>query len=449
MYWVSPRFEKTLVILIAISYWVISFVFAHYLANVSVESQVDEIRDDVRREVALVRSKIEATVFEHTYIADSLATVIMLQPDFVMNNWERIAGALLKKSGYIRNVGMAPNNVISHVYPLEGNEKAIGLDFTTVPSQYRSVMKAKELGWVYLDGPLELVQGGEALIGRFPIFLDYPLNKAYWGSVSIVFRYQKILEKSGIHDLKNVDVALSHQSLSSPETRVFYGQASTVAGADFTLPIHLPNVNWQLSAQYRITSHTKIVQNRQLTWLLALLGAMTLFISMAALYRSYHVARDISLKDELTGLPNRRFFMSYLQQRAQNTKKRGGFTLLNVDLNKFKAVNDNFGHEAGDALLIHVADTLSGTLRSSDVIGRIGGDEFLVVLDRCTDSVRVKQIIQKIETVFSHQPLHWHEQDIVASLSIGYAICLQETVSTEALLLAADQAMYTAKKAEL
>ena len=253
MYWISPHFEKALVVLIAASYWVVSFIFANYLANLSVESQIDEIRDDVRREVALVRSKIEATVFEHTYIADSLATVITLQPDFVENNWERIAGALLKKSNYIRNVGMAPNNIISHVYPIEGNEKAIGLDFSSVPRQHQSVIKAKELGWVFLDGPLELVQGGQALIGRFPIFLDYPINKAYWGSVSIVFHYQKILEHSGIHDLDHVEVALSRKSLDQTVTHIFYGQASTLARADFTLPIHLPNVNWQLSAQYRIT----------------------------------------------------------------------------------------------------------------------------------------------------------------------------------------------------
>ena len=183
-----------------------------------------------------------------------------------------------------------------------------------------------------------------------------------------------------------------------------------------------------------------------MTWFLALLGATTLFISVAILYRSYHVARDISLRDELTGLPNRRFFMSYLQQRAQNANKRGGFTLLNVDLNKFKAVNDSFGHDAGDALLIHVANILNVTLRASDVTGRIGGDEFLVVLDRCTDPKQVKQIIQKIETEFNRKPLHFREQQIFASLSIGYAICLQDDASTEALLFAADQSMYSAKK---
>lgn len=447
MYWISQRVEKALVIILSIGYWLIAFVLSNYLANLSVESQVEAARDDVRREVALVRSQIEATIFEHTYIADSLATVITLHPDFVAENWSSIGASLINKSGLIRNVGMAPNNVISHVYPTEGNEKAIGLDFRTVPSQYASVLRAKSLGWVFIDGPLTLVQGGTALIARFPIFLDFPKNKNYWGSVSVVFQYDKILEKSGIRRIENAEVALSRKSLDQQSVNVFYGKESTFESADFVLPIHLPNSDWTLSVQYRLNDDLEIKNNQRITLLFAFLGALVIFISGLVLYRAYRIAHSISLKDELTGLPNRRFFMSFLQQRVQKSEKKGGFTLLNVDLNKFKAINDSLGHDAGDALLQHVAKVLKEVLRSSDFIGRIGGDEFLIVLDRCTEADRVKEIIVKIEAEFSRQPLYWKEKPIYASLSIGHAICLNDALSIKTLLAQADQSMYAVKSA--
>lgn len=445
MYWISQRVEKVLVITLSIVYWVIALVLSNYLANLSTESQIEAARDDVRREVALVRSQIEATIFEHTYIADSLATVITLQPDFVAENWSSIGASLINKSELIRNVGMAPNNVISHVYPIEGNEKAIGLDFRTVPSQYLSVMRAKKLGRVFIDGPLKLVQGGTALIARFPIFLDFPENNNYWGSVSVVFQYDKILEKSGIRRIENAEVTLSRKSSDQKSVNVFYGEESTFESADFVLPIHLPNSDWTLSVQYRLDEGIGIKSSQRITLFFTFLGTLAIFISGLVLYRAYRIAHSISLKDELTGLPNRRFFMSFLQQRVKKSEKNGGFTLLNVDLNKFKAVNDNLGHDAGDALLQHVAKVLKEVLRSSDFIGRIGGDEFLIVLERCTETERVTKIILKIEAEFSCQPLYWKEKPIYASLSIGYAICLNDILSIKTLLAQADQSMYAVK----
>ncbi|NMV06081.1 CHASE domain-containing protein, partial [Vibrio parahaemolyticus] len=95
------------------------------------------------------------------------------------------------------------------VYPLEGNEKAIGLDFRTVPNQYRTVQIAKQQKKVYVAGPLELVQGGTALIARYPIFTDIPNNEEYWGGLSVVIDYDKLIEKSDLNTLQGVDIALT------------------------------------------------------------------------------------------------------------------------------------------------------------------------------------------------------------------------------------------------
>ncbi|MCH1932595.1 CHASE domain-containing protein, partial [Shewanella sp. A25] len=89
-------------------------------------------------------------------LADSLATVVTIDPKFAMDNWNTIGAKLLNKALYVRNVGIAPNNIISHTYPLKGNEKAIGFDFRSSPDQLRTVELARKLQTVYIAGPLEL-----------------------------------------------------------------------------------------------------------------------------------------------------------------------------------------------------------------------------------------------------------------------------------------------------
>ncbi|CAH8193637.1 hypothetical protein VAE308_1150375 [Vibrio aestuarianus] len=80
--------------------------------------------------------------------------------------------------------GLAPNDIIQFIYPFKGNQKAIGLDYRTIPSQWSSIVKAKEIKDIFIAGPFDLVQGGRGLIARIPIFTDPPLNEKYWGSVA-------------------------------------------------------------------------------------------------------------------------------------------------------------------------------------------------------------------------------------------------------------------------
>ncbi|MFD2015884.1 hypothetical protein ACFSJQ_09235 [Vibrio olivae] len=81
-----------------------------------------------------MRAKFEATIFMDTYLADSLATVVTIDPTFAIANWDNIASKLLSKALFVRNVGIAPDNVISKVYPLTGNEGAIGFDLKPIHS---------------------------------------------------------------------------------------------------------------------------------------------------------------------------------------------------------------------------------------------------------------------------------------------------------------------------
>lgn len=149
--------------------------------------------------------------------------------------------------------------------------------------------------------------------------------------------------------------------------------------------------------------------------------------------------------DGLTGLPNRNLFMDRLRQLATHAARNHcGFTLLLLDLDHFKAVNDRLGHAAGDALLIAVADRVRLCVRDEDTVARLGGDEFAIILaDADTHDVALI-VLEKILSALQ-RPFVLCGSEIPATASIGVAVYPDDAVGTETLIKFADIAMYRAK----
>lgn len=443
--------QKPAMLLGSIFYWAFALLLLQSFAQNRSEFLTSEQEQEIRREIALVRSNLEAKIFENIYKADSLASIVTVDPLLGLERWDEFAGKLVRSSPYVRNVGAAPDNIIKHVYPLQGNEKALGFDFRTNPKQYASVLKAQKLGSVYLDGPVDLVQGGQAIIARFPIFSDFPQQNDYWGSVSIVLDYEKLLEDSGINQLTNVSISLQRQTSYSQKPFVFYGSPETLDQADIILPILLPNTEWQLAGHFELKA-----PDMSLIYALGFAGIALFYTSLIMLLRAYRISHNAALQDELTLLHNRRYMMSYLDRITTDSPKPE-FALLNIDLNDFKKVNDAFGHNTGDRLLKHVAYYLKHAISERDTLARIGGDEFLVVLIDVDNAAKAARRIEFIKSHLSNHPLLFspagedssEEHSITPSLSIGFALFdPHHPVSIEELLNIADQHMYQRKQAE-
>jgi diguanylate cyclase (GGDEF)-like protein/PAS domain S-box-containing protein len=157
---------------------------------------------------------------------------------------------------------------------------------------------------------------------------------------------------------------------------------------------------------------------------------------------------DRRAHDPLTGLPNRALTSERLEQALTRYQRRHeqGFAVLFVDLDNFKAVNDTLGHAAGDALLMEVARRLEGCLRPGDLVGRLAGDEFGVLLERAQDVDEAIQVAERLQHELQ-QPLSWDGYPLRMSASIGIALSSTGYESAEQILREADAAMYRAKAA--
>jgi phosphoserine phosphatase RsbU/P len=154
----------------------------------------------------------------------------------------------------------------------------------------------------------------------------------------------------------------------------------------------------------------------------------------------------ISESDELTGLGNRRMLLARLKMQDVEVRKlptRGVFTLALIDLDHFKNINDTFGHEAGDAVLVKIAQVIRDEVRATDVAGRWGGEEFLVILPG-SNAIESEVVMQRLVQAIASCPIVCGEHTIYVKASIGVAE-LRPDEGINALMQRADTALYLAK----
>ena len=155
-----------------------------------------------------------------------------------------------------------------------------------------------------------------------------------------------------------------------------------------------------------------------------------------------HILRNLAMIDPLTGLYNRRFAEQRLAAEVARSERRGHpLTVLTLDLNNFKEINDTYGHPAGDQVLQEFASRWNKVIRGSDLAVRLGGDEFLVVLPECTLE-QLKLVLQRLRSF----ELDWQGQKIPVTFSAGWKD-YEMGDRPEEMLARADEALYSNKRA--
>ncbi|CAH1524040.1 Diguanylate cyclase [Vibrio jasicida] len=410
----------------------------------------ERVQVEAKEQLSILRSNLEAELMADIYKASTLATLITLLPKDEERKLNLAANRILNKSKHITVIGMAENDVVSHIFPLKGNEAVVGLDYRTVPEQWVQVQKAKEIEEIFIAGPIELVQGGKGLIVRVPVFRDPPINNDYWGVISTVIDFDGLLRDTGVIEFSyRYYMTIRGYDSGGELGDVFFGQTSENGQVYAKEQVHFPYGGWS------ITVYANGELEKQVSWyrlhIARLVGypiVLAMSIALMVIYRLYIVADSRALHDELTQLPNRRYFMqSYKHQFeiAKRYKKRYRFALVNIDLDHFKHINDTHGHDAGDKVLVACAERIKSSLRRSDIVARMGGDEFLVVVHNPKTEENIQTLLKKLRTALCSTPVIYDGELIYLRTSMGYAMFDPVMTSPEQMMKIADERMYQQK----
>ena len=157
-------------------------------------------------------------------------------------------------------------------------------------------------------------------------------------------------------------------------------------------------------------------------------------------------AEMLATHDFLTGLPNRVLLMDRIQAATSHAERAGGIVgVIAIDIDEFKAVNDTYGHEAGDCVLKKIASRMTGAIRASDTVTRLGGDEFIFLATASEGIVGLESAVIRLQRAV-HQPLQCAGITFLPSISCGIAVYPTHGRTANELLSSADAALYKAKR---
>lgn len=213
--------------------------------------QIEQLRGEVLARASVIRAKLEGNISGNLQLVRGLVAMIELEPNITQERFSAIGRSLVEAGSPIRNIAAAPDLKVSMVYPEEPNRAAIGLDYRQNPGQREAAMRARETGELILAGPVDLIQGGQGFIGRFPVFVDEHGHdeRTFWGLVSVVIDLQSLYRDSGLLDeTLDLNVAITGRDAQGAAGERFFGDAGIVRDDPVLVDVMLPFGSWQIAA---------------------------------------------------------------------------------------------------------------------------------------------------------------------------------------------------------
>jgi len=393
-------------------------------------------------------TKINDVMSKLLYKTQVLSTLVQ-QSNGQVENFEQFAASIVDDPAIV-NILIAPDGVVSHVYPLEDNQAVVGLDFLAEGAGNGEAVQAIETGQLVLGGPFESVAGGQILVGRQPVYIEEPDGSSrFWGLVSVTLKYPKALDGAGLSELKIQGFAYEIWRIN-PDTNE--KQIISDSGHNYNkntnyIEKHIPilNADWYfrilpVKAWYEFYE-TKI----------SILISICVSILVAVIIQNNQNLKGLkdrletlSNTDALTGIYNRRYFMESAARKMDRVIRTNSqsFVIL-LDIDHFKEVNDKYKHQAGDIVLKEITAHITRTLRSYDLFARYGGEEFIIFVSEI-DHASVKHLVERIRLIIAETPVNADGVMISVTASFGIAPAAPVNNLDTAIALA-DDALYIAK----
>ena len=373
-------------------------------------------------------------------VTDALEQIIISENGGV-NNFDTVARNLM--TYYIHSIQLAPGGVVESIYPETGNESG-KIDLLGDPSRSEFVHYAKQHNVITMQGPFELNQGSMGIAIRNPVFLKNSDGSSnFWGFAVVIIKVPEIFENS-IQTLGNFgyEYSLSKTvSALNPE----YEEVCSSEGKikkPVSYEFELGSCSWKLDVMPRdgwsVKSSTIGIYVGGMIIVLLIPGLLAVLIMLDEQKKQLLI---LATTDTLTGLLNRSGFDESAKKfvlECPNTPCVG----VTFDIDDFKFINDRYGHAFGDKILQQLADSMKSLLPTDSIMGRIGGDEFCIILKNTT-SEKASKLLN--DFTFTERSFTFNGIKYSYSISAGYAEYPKYAKNTSELFSKADMALYEVK----
>jgi diguanylate cyclase (GGDEF)-like protein/PAS domain S-box-containing protein len=206
-------------------------------------------RAQVISTLANIRAHLESEVRSTFDVTEGIGQLLRVDGEISAAHFDGMAQQAIASQPHIRHIALAPDDVVRNIFPMEGNQGVLGLDYRKIPEQYRAIERSRELKEALLAGPVHLIQGGLGFIHRRPVFITHSAGEeTYWGNASVVADVLQLLTAGGIVDNKDLQLALRGEDGSGASGAMIYGDAKIFQDDAVTTVVDVPGGGWELAA---------------------------------------------------------------------------------------------------------------------------------------------------------------------------------------------------------
>jgi diguanylate cyclase (GGDEF)-like protein len=433
---------------IALASFLVSIAFCSFLISATVINRTNVTKLRTEQQIFEKTHRISETITKLMYKTQALSAIV-LQDNGSMDSFDIIAPTIVDDPS-IRNVILAPDGIVAKVYPLYGNESMLGWNYFSDEPGNKEAKAAKDMGQLVLGGPIEVIQGGTAIFGRLPVYIDTPEEKhKFWGLVSVTLKFPQIIEKTEIDLLSTLGHAYELWRINpdTNERQVIASSGNINPNARYIeKPVQILNAVWYLRVM-PILMWYHYPENIALVIAGFCISLIVLFVMQNNydLKNMQTVFELMAITDPLTGIFNRRHFLEIVRvniEKARRHKEDCYFTMFDID--KFKNVNDTYGHQTGDKVLMDVTARIKADIRPYDLFARYGGEEFIIF----TSGITKTEICDMTERLrLSLYSRKYEYGDISFELSASFGIAPMQDYNLDKAIKQSDEALYAAKRA--
>ncbi|MBI9105190.1 MAG: sensor domain-containing diguanylate cyclase [Spirochaetales bacterium] len=413
--------------------------------NILRDERTERQREQVVQKSLAIQSALSNEIYSAANLVLGLLATVSIHPDLSQKEFELIAKIIFRKSDVVSSITMAPNNIISYVYPLEGHEEKLGFNFMEHPSHRLEVLKAVSNPNGALSGPVIQPDGTEVFISRVPIYQGEG-GYNYWGMASIIIDKKSLLQKARIHDSDLwLKIAIKSQDERGLDGGMIEGNKEVFDDSPILTTIQLSSGSWIMAAAPIQGWSPPMGKWDFIIWLIGIILGVIISILLLHLLSSHRKMKRLALRDPLTGLANRRLFHILAERQIMQAERTNiNLFMLYLDLDNFKKINDRHGHKTGDIVLQQFVKSISANIRKTDIFARMGGDEFVLLPCRLATDENIEHLCEKIIKLSNSVSVELN-LDVDLGCSIGISRFPIDGADDEQLLKASDKAMYESK----